>query len=331
MKRLFLTLSVLVSVALVMEAQHLPKSFFDAHGNVRMETQELDEAADTLVTIFHRGDDIEWHRTVYRVIDMRFKQNFQLYFPVHTNHERYHNLLNVIANAVVDGMPIYSTEFNLTNNKINPNWEDESLLSYLEIPGAFQNYEFSESLYFGDDDAMAMYYDITKSPAKLIWCNDTADAKSGFTPNYTNFESLVRNQLKYLVQEVIFFDRHYSRLYSKIIGIAPLYSAKIETTNPETPAEYGRAMLESIMFWVSYDDLRPYIAKQYMIPTDNESKRLTFEEFFQKKMYSSYIVAISDMYDRQILDYYTKKEDVEKEQQRIEEFLLNFEQDLWEY
>ena len=84
MKRTFLIIA-LISATLGMQAQHRINSFFDELGTVRIETQELDENADTIATIFHRSDDIVWSRIIYRIIDMRYKQNFQLYFP--TNPE----------------------------------------------------------------------------------------------------------------------------------------------------------------------------------------------------------------------------------------------------
>lgn len=334
MKRICVTLVVLLAV-LTAGAQQLPRSFFDAKGNLRMETQELEDNADTLVSIFHRADDIVWSRVIYRVIDMRYKQNFQLYYPIHTNHERYHNLLNVIADAVIDGMPIYSTEFNLDNQRINPDYSDKAQISKLDIPEAFRNFSYYESTYVDDDDAMAAFYDRTRSPAMLIWCSDTTSGdQTTLIPNYTNFNTLVRNQLKYLIQEVIFFDKHTSRLCSKIIGIAPLYADKNlqrGVAEPENNEQYRQAFLSSIMFWVVFDDLRPYLAKQYLIPTSNESKRVTYEEFFQKRLYSSYIVAISDMYDRMILDYTIDPDEIAKEQDKIATSLLTFEQDLWEY
>lgn len=328
MKRICVTLVVLLAV-LTVSAQQLPRSFFDAKGNLRLETQELEDNADTLVTIFHRADDIVWSRVVYRVIDMRYKQNFQLYFPIHTSHERYHNLLNVIANAVIDGMPIYSTEFNLEEKRINPDYSDNRLLKYTEIPVAFQNLDYDENDYI-NQGLGDLFYDKTASPAFLIHCKDTANPSSGLEANFKDFTGLVRNQLKYLIQEVIFFDKHTSRLCSKIIGIAPLYADKIEI-EPTTTEEYRDAFLQSIMFWVVFDDLRPYLAKQYMIPTSNESKRVTYEEFFQKRLYSSYLVAQSDMYDRMILDYAIDPEEIAKEQDKIATALLTFEQDLWEY
>lgn len=327
MKRFSLVLCVLL-FTITTFAQQLPKSFFDAKGNLRMETQELADNADTLVTIFHRSDDIVWDRVIYRVIDMRFKQNYQLYFPVRTDNERYHNLLNVIANAVIAGMPIYRHP---NIEKINPDYSDEFRLTNKEIPVSFQ---VSENQIAAPSvqqvEAYQAYRDITQSEAMVILAKDTS-VDTELYANYKNFEFLVRNQLKYLIQEVVFFDKHTSRLYSKIIGIAPLYADAIEVTEPESPEEYRLAFIQSIMFWIAFDDLRPYLAQQYLIPTNNESKRVTYEEFFQKRLYSSYIAAESNMYDRMILDYAIKEDEIAKEQDRIATSLLTFEQDLWEY
>jgi gliding motility associated protien GldN len=315
-----------------MMAQQLPKSFFDSKGNLRMETQELADNADTLVSIFHRSDDIVWDRVIYRIIDMRYKQNFQLYFPMRADHERYHNLLNVIANAVVDGMPIYSPENNVSGGKINPDYSETAILNSSEIPNMFMVLPPEKQKPDVDlVEEYQQYSDITSSDAMLIHSTDSADIHAKLVGNYNNFELLVRNQLKYLIQEVVFFDKHTSRLYSKIIGIAPLYQRKIADQEYVTNEDYRNALLQSIMFWIAFDDLRPYLAKQYMIPTNNEAKRVTYEEFFQKRLYSSYIVAESNMYDRMILDYAVKPEDVAKEQERIATSLLTFEQDLWEY
>ncbi|MBP3575094.1 MAG: hypothetical protein J6J55_01225, partial [Paludibacteraceae bacterium] len=74
MKKVCLIIFALVGFATT-QAQYQVNSFFDNMGIVRLETQELSETADTLVSKFHRADDIVWSRVVYRIIDMRFKQN----------------------------------------------------------------------------------------------------------------------------------------------------------------------------------------------------------------------------------------------------------------
>ena len=112
------------------------------------------------------------------------------------------------------------------------------------------------------------------------------------------------------------------------MAIAPLQSDKISTRDN---SNIMASLRESIMFWVAFDQLRPYLAMQYAIPNRNEVKRVTFDEFFQKRLFTSYIVGEGNMYNRWIPDYAGTAEEVKKEQERIASELLNFEQDLWEY
>lgn len=296
-------------------AQHQINSFFDDLGNVRLETTELDEAADTLVTVFHRKEDVVWARVVYSIIDMRMKQNYQLYFPTRSDDPRYKSLFKVILDAIADGMPIYEKSMdNIKPDFIQPPLDRQMVPTLTMIDDPLEDYSNEENRYNVEtSDAMLLHYD---------------SVTNVMTTHLYGYEDFVRNQLKYMVQEVIFFDRHTSRLYRKLIAIAPLHADKIVSFEPDMVMN---AMLESILFWIPFDYLRPYLAKQYVITSENETKRITFEEYFQKRLYTSYLLGESNMYDRMILDYAKDEKEVKQEQARIERELLSFEQDLWEY
>jgi len=297
------------------QAQHKVISFFDEVGSARIQTEEFSQAHDTIVMVDHRLDDVIWSRYVYRIIDMRYKQNYQLYFPTKSDDADYRNLFKVITDAVVDGLPVYEKNM----ETIKPDFNQEPVARRV-IPTLFMA-----------DDPMADYsedpthFDITTSDAMLVHYDSITDSLSF---HFYPFEKLVRNQLKYLVQEVVFFDKHTSRLYTKIMAIAPLQSDKISTRDN---SNVMASLRESIMFWIPFDALRPYMAMQYIIPNRNETKRVTFDEFFQKRLFTSYIVGEGNMYNRWIPDYARTEEEVHKEQERIAAELLNFEQDLWEY
>jgi len=293
------------------QAQHIPTQFLDEYGSARITTEEFSSAHDTVVMINHRIDDVIWARYVYRIIDMRFKQNFQLYFPVLSDDPDYRNLFKVITDAVIDGMPIFEKQ----TGTIKPDFKQEPAAKNV-IPGMF----LQGNPLDGDPDL-----DISSSNDMVVHYDSIEDE---FSFNFYPYESLVRNQVKYLTQEVVFFDKHTSRLHTKIIAIAPLYSERITITDS---TQVMGALNESIMFWVPFDLLRPYLAMQYAIPNRNETKRVTYDEFFQKRLYTSYIVGEGNMYNRWIPDYANTYEDIKKEQDRIATELLNFEQDLWEY
>lgn len=314
MKKISIIACLMLGV-LTAQAQHKVISFFDELGSARIQTEEFSQAHDTIVMVDHRIDDIIWSRYVYRIIDMRYKQNYQLYFPTKPDDADYRSLFKVITDAVVDGLPIYEKNM----ETIKPDFKQEPI-DRKHIPTMFMA-----------DDPLADYsddpthFDIAESDAMLIHYDSVSDQLTSH--NYA-YEQLVKNQLKYLIQEVVFFDKHTSRLYSKIMGIAPLQSDKISTRDN---SNIMGSLRESIMFWIPFDLLRPYLAMQYAIPNRNEVKRVTFDEFFQKHLYTSYIVGEGNMYNRWIPDYAKTEAEVRKEQERIANELLNFEQDLWEY
>lgn len=314
MKKFSLILIFSLGTIVATQAQHVINPFFDEIGGIRPETQELNDAADTLATIPHRADDVVWSRTVYRIIDMRFKQNYQLYFPTSPDDVEYRSLLKVMIDAIIEGLPIYKKQL----RDIKPDFG--SPLSKKEIPNSFMT---------GDPLDEYMDWDISKSSDFLINYDSITDE---LIFNGYSYDQYIKNQVKFLVQEVIFFDKHYSRLYSKIIGIAPMQCDRSTYNSGAAPERrYMEFMLASIPFWISYDQLRPFLARQYVIPQSNDVARITFEEFFTNKMYSSYLIGDSNMYSRMFLNYAFNEKTVRKEQQRVFDELLNFEQDLWEY
>jgi gliding motility associated protien GldN len=311
MKKVCLIIFALVGFATI-QAQYQVNSFFDNMGIVRLETQELSETADTLVSKFHRADDIVWSRVVYRIIDMRFKQNYQLYNPVSSEDPQYKSLFLVMLNAIKDGMDVYEKSSEVGDIKPYFNLPPMPREMIPTILNTDRTGELSDGN-IATSEYMLLNYDSTTNEMRFN--------------NYT-YKGFVRNQLKYMIQEIVFFDKHYSRLYSKIMAIAPMHS---DNTTYYEGQPIMEALYGQILFWVPFDGFRKYMAQQYVMQSDNDSKRVTYDDFFLKKLYTSYVIGASNVYDRMIPDFATTPEAIAKEQERIEWELLSAEQDLWEY
>lgn len=279
------------------KAQDPNASFFDEIGNIRLQTTELDALADTIAVINHRAEDITWSRVVYRVIDMRDKQNFQLYFPTRPTDE-YKSLFRLMLDAVTSGINVYSKN----PRDIKPQFKE--ILKGEELSRVFA---FDENM---DNN--------------LIQVDKLTEQRTLNTDQYMRY---IRNQLKFLIQEVYFFDAHTSRMYSKIIAIAPMYPLHPDNMANNDTMLYFR---NSVLCWFSFDELRPYLIRQFIIPNGNDSQRMTYDDFFSQKLYSSYILGESNMYSRMLLEFSLDENTLRKEQNRIENELMNFEQDLWE-
>lgn len=311
MKKVCLIIFALLGLTTI-QAQYQVNSFFDDMGIVRLETQELSETADTLVSVFHRADDVVWSRVVYRIIDMRFKQNYQLYNPVSSEDPQYKSLFLVMLNAIKDGMNVYEKSSDVGDIKPYFNLPPMPREMIPTILNTDRTGELSDGN-IATSEYMLLNYDSTTNEMRF---------------NNYSYKGFVRNQLKYVIQEIVFFDKHYSRLYSKILGIAPMHA---DNTTYYEGQRVMEALYGQILFWVPFDAFRPYMAQQYVMQSDNEAKRVTFDDFFLKKLYTSYIVGSSNVYDRMIPDYATTPDAIEREQERIEWELLSAEQDLWEY
>ena len=304
-------LAVVVLASVMSYAQHQVTSSFDDMGIVRLETQELQESSDTLVSISHRADDVVWSRIVYRIVDMRLKQNYQLYTPLTSEDPQYSSLFRTMLRAIEQGMPVY--EKSNTIGDIKPYFNLAAMPKEL-IPTILN----TDREGYGDGNIATSEY--------MLLNYDSITGKMSF--NGYSYESFVRNQLKYMIQEVVFFDKHYSRMYSKILAIAPMHSDNVTYYEdmPIMDALYGQ-----ILFWVPFDAFRPYMAQQYVTPRGNDTKRVTFDDFFAQKLYTSYLVGANNVYGRMIPEIATTPEEIKKEQERIEWELLSAEQDLWEY
>jgi len=308
-KRFLIALLFVPCFAVVTNAQeqrtHL--SFFDERGIPRIQTVELDALADTIAVVWHRANDIVWERRVFRIIDMRMLQNHRLYFPIRPDHPRYRNLFKVILDAVLEGgLTAYERGVEFRPRYDRP-LTPEDLRANLQLR---VESEFDENAYLINIDAFGAPH-----------------------LNAYNFAYYMRDQLKFVIEEVIFFNKHTSRLYTKIIGIAPMYSAHPhrQETSPMT------AFHTSILFWVLFDELRPHLARQHMINTGNQAQRLTFDDFFALRMFNSYLLGDDNMLGRTLLDFDRVIDErhleqfIRREQRRIETELMNFEQDLWEW
>jgi gliding motility associated protien GldN len=305
MKKIFgLFIAVCLSF-ISLNAQTEAAPFFDDKGTVRLQTLEMDAMADTIATVFHRADDIVWSRVVYRIVDMRDKQNYQLYFPTRPNDE-YKSLFRLMLDAISAGVPVYRRN----PREIKPMWNE-----------TLEGEDLSQAFAFNDN-----------KENNLIQIDPITNQAALNDEQYIRY---VRNQIKFLVQEIYFFDKHTSRLYSKIMAIAPLYALHPDNIESKESMRYFQ---NSILCWFAFDDLRPFMIKQFVIPKKNDTQRLTYDDFFLQNLYSSYLLGDSNMYSRMLLDYGSIIADstqftdfVHKEQQNIQTELLNFEMDLWEY
>lgn len=127
---------------------------------------------------------------------------------------------------------------------------------------------------------------------------------------------------KFYLKEIWYYDALESCMKFKIISIAPV----LDYLDTEGQAQ------TTVLFWIPFDKLRPHLAKQpVVINNKNSMASISYDDLFQKRRFMGHIYKEGNIQNRTILQYCKTAEDVRREQQRIENEILNFEFDLWEF
>lgn len=133
---------------------------------------------------------------------------------------------------------------------------------------------------------------------------------------------------KFHVKEEVIFDKESSRLFWRILGIAPVMNVYTAQTNQFVGTQE--------LFWVYYPDMRPIFSKYDVYNGKNYGARMSWEDLFESRMFYGRIIksTIDNPYDRFIDQYpgLVNKSILQLlEGENIKEKIFNYEQDLWAY
>ena len=133
-------------------------------------------------------------------------------------------------------------------------------------------------------------------------------------------DSIYRFRLK----EEWIFDKESSRMFVRILGIAPIMTQYTSS---------GIAVGDKILFWAYYPDLRPTLAKYEVFNGKNYAGRMSWEELFESRFFSSYITksTLDNPYDQSLKQFIKDPLFRLLEGENIKEKIFNYEQDLWSY
>ena len=133
---------------------------------------------------------------------------------------------------------------------------------------------------------------------------------------------------KFRIKEEVIFDKESSRLFWRILGIAPVMNVYTAQTNQYVGT--------TELFWVYYPDMRPIFSKYDVYNGKNYGARMSWEDLFESRMFYGRIIksSIDNPYDR-FIDQYPGLKDKGilqlLEGENIKEKIFNYEQELWSY
>lgn len=243
---------------------------------------------------YTREADVMWTKTVWRMIDLKEKQNLVLYYPSKAIGDR-KNLINLLLEGIDNhGLTAYDP--------------DADELNEFKLPLTKEKLELN----------------MGAGEKKVKVQNEAGET----VETTVKFGRLTEQVKKLLVKEKWFFDRNYSTLQVRIIGFCPIRVYQKEDATTGLPTD---DIVKTKTFWIYFPQVRPWLANHMVYNTNNDVQSLSFDDYFMQRRFSSYIVAESNVYNNRLISEYTTGIHELYEAEKIKKSIFDFEQDLWEY
>lgn len=234
--------------------------------------------------------DVMWARRVWEIIDLRQKANHPLYTPS-------------------DSLPKYRSMFDILTYAIT---HENSLTAYSTgLDG--NNDHFSLPLQLSQVDSILYKTD------SLTTYNPTTDE---YEPSIAKTDINGQSVTRYKIKEDWIFDKSRSELIVRIIGIAPQVEKLTDDGTPTGAYE--------TLFWLYYPACREVLCHWAACILHNDAKKLSFEDIFEKRLFSGTVVKVSNVADRSINETAEGTEALETATQLRHELLL-LESHLWSH
>lgn len=126
--------------------------------------------------------------------------------------------------------------------------------------------------------------------------------------------------LNYYIIEKWEFDKRSNRMKSRVVAICPVLNRY---------GDYG-GEAKYPMFWVKYDQLRPYLASQYVFTSDdNNLPQYSLDDYFNMGLYQGDIYKTKNLRNLSMAQMYPDPDDMKAAQDSIDNRLRTYGSNLW--
>lgn len=126
----------------------------------------------------------------------------------------------------------------------------------------------------------------------------------------------------YYLKESAYYDQGTSTFHRKVVALCPIMYRE---------DDFGEGAVQKYpLFWVRYDDLAPFLAKQTIMTSNlNNAATMSVDDYFTMNQYKGKIYKTTNMLGRTLAQYCPTDSAMTAEQKRIEKELVDFEKNIY--
>jgi gliding motility associated protien GldN len=293
--RNFLLVIIFISVSLCSSAQsNLLNAKTPSEIGVKTAARLISDNDKPLSYGYVHDRDILMGKTVWEIIDLSERINFDLYFPVDTANigSNRRSLYDVLTKAVRSG----------------------------EITEVYSDSYFNTKKSFKDIQSSLSRIDTTDAGREQV------NAGLRVSPEYIlRSDITARDVTQYKIKGYWYFDKRQSELKYRLIGICPVTPDVYSMNSDE------KDYIE--LFWVFFPSAREVLHRAKAFNNANSAMSISFDQILNSRRFNSVIYKEENIYgDRSISEY--MKDNAQNqllEAERIKEKIRDFESDMWNY
>lgn len=125
----------------------------------------------------------------------------------------------------------------------------------------------------------------------------------------------------YYLKECAYYDQTTATFHRKVIALCPIMFRS---------DEFGDEPIKYPLFWIKYDDLAPFLAKQVIMTSNlNNAATMSVEDFFTMNKYNGKIYKTTNLLGKTLSQYCPTDSAMNAEQNKIEKELKDFENNIF--
>ncbi|MDR3127276.1 MAG: gliding motility protein GldN [Tannerellaceae bacterium] len=155
-----------------------------------------------------------------------------------------------------------------------------------------------------------------------IFYEEVPPKRPGDAPSFLINENDIPSAdvLRYYIKEAWYFDRNNSLFDVKTLALCPILTTAGDFSDSRTTP----------LFWLPYENLRPYITDAFLMTSNlNNAKLYTMDDYFRRRMFQGDIIKTENLMNKTLQEYFPQEDSLALARDSIEKQLVSFGKSLW--